>query len=78
MGLTGFCLGGPSAREDLSICAGGVRGQRAVCALGSFWIACGRDMRLKAFRKGEQFVEFLVLLSAKYDLNRRQLKHMVV
>jgi hypothetical protein len=36
------------------------------------------DMRLKAFRKGEQLVEYLVLLSAKHDLNRQQLKHMVV
>ena len=35
------------------------------------------DMRLNAFRKGEQLVEYLVLLSAKYDLNRKQLKHMV-
>ena len=35
------------------------------------------DMRLKAFRKGEQLVEYLVLLSAEHDLNRRQLKHMV-
>jgi hypothetical protein len=35
------------------------------------------DMRLNAFRKGEQLVEYLVLLSAKYNLNRRQLKHVV-
>ena len=35
------------------------------------------DMRLKAFRKWEQLVEYLVMLSAKHDLNRRQLKHMV-
>ncbi len=35
------------------------------------------DMRLNAFRKGEQLVEYLVLLSAKHDLNRLQLKHMV-
>lgn len=36
------------------------------------------DLRLKAFRKGEQLVEYLVLLGKKYSLNRRQLKHMVV
>lgn len=27
------------------------------------------DMRLKAFRKWEQLVEYLVMLSAKHDLN---------
>ncbi len=36
------------------------------------------DMRLKAFRKGEQLVEYLVMLSAKHDLNRRQLKNIVL
>jgi hypothetical protein len=35
------------------------------------------DMRLKSFRKGEQLVEYLLLLSVKYDLNRLQLKQMV-
>lgn len=35
------------------------------------------DMRIKAFRKGEQLVEYLVLLSRKYNLSREQLRHMV-
>ena len=43
-----------------------------------FGLSVVGDMRLKAFRKGEQLVEYLVLLGKKYDLSRRQLKHMVV
>lgn len=35
------------------------------------------DMRLKAFRKGEQLIEYLVLLSRKYGLTRMQLKYMI-
>ncbi len=35
------------------------------------------DLRVKAFRKGQQLVEYLVLLGAKYGLNRQELKHLV-
>jgi hypothetical protein len=35
------------------------------------------DMRLKAFRKGEQLVEYLILLAEKHGLSRAQLRHMV-
>ena len=35
------------------------------------------DMRLKAFRKGEQLIEYMVMLGRKYNLNRKQIKHMV-
>lgn len=35
------------------------------------------DIRLKAFRDGEQVVEYLLLLSKRYNLNRDQLKAIV-
>jgi hypothetical protein len=35
------------------------------------------DMRLKAFRQGEQIIEYLVMVQKKYKLNREQLKAMV-
>ena len=35
------------------------------------------DMRLKAFRKGEQLIEYLVMLENKYNLNSQRIKNLI-
>jgi len=42
-----------------------------------FGVSVVGDMRLKAFRQGEQIVEYLVMVGDKYKLGREQLKAMV-
>ncbi len=55
----------------------GVPGNALMVPGDRFGLPVVGDMRLKALRNGEQLIEYLVLLSQKHQLKRRQLKQMV-
>ena len=60
------------------VCVPGGGGGNALLVPGKrFGLDVVGDMRLKALRDGQQMIEYLVLLSRKYGLQREQVKEMV-
>jgi len=55
----------------------GISGNALFAPGDRFGIPVVGDMRLKAFRKGEQIIEYLDMLSEKYSLQRKQINKMV-
>jgi hypothetical protein len=73
-GADGFLVWWSTGRKQSLNVQEGCPGNALLVPGDRFGVPVVADLRLKAFRKGEQLVEYLVLLKAKYDLSRRQLR----
>ena len=69
------CFGGDGALDTNDAGAGG--GNALIVPGDRFGVEAVGDIRLKAMRDGEQLIEYLVLLDARHNLNREQLKAIV-
>jgi hypothetical protein len=55
-----------------------VGGNALLAPGGRFGVPCVADLRLKAFREGQQLAEYLNLVAQRYRLSREQLRAMVL
>jgi len=77
-GADGFLTWWSTGREGSLDVQEGCPGNALLAPGHRFNLAVVGDMRLKAFRDGEQMIEYLVLLGKKHGLNRRHLKYLVL
>ena len=77
-GADGYQVWWSTGRDQSLDVQEGTIGNAILISGRRFGISVLGDLRLKAFRKGEQLREYLVLLGKKHHLSRTQLKQMVV